>query len=163
MSRPHSQHCPVAASLNQLGDMWTLLIVREALNGGTRYRDFQRNTGIARNLLADRLVQMVTDGILERKDIGQRGVRHEYRLTKKGRSLAAVMVSISQWGNAWLFGEGREPVVFVHRKTGEPIAALRPTNAAGQVVDWRDVQMIPGPGADAALKSRFTQPRTAKE
>jgi DNA-binding HxlR family transcriptional regulator len=147
MSRPHQQPCPVAASLNQLGDMWTLMIVREALLGATRFGDFQRNTGIAKNLLADRLSQMVGDGILSRHDIGQRGVRHEYRLTRKGASLVPIMVAISQWGNEWIFGEGREPMALVHRATGEPIAPLRPTNAAGEILDWRDVRMRPGPGA----------------
>lgn len=155
MSRSHNQLCPVAASLNQLGDMWTLLIVREALNGATRFGDFQRNTGIAKTMLSDRLDQMVRDGLLERHDIGQRGVRHEYRLTRKGRALVPVMAAISQWGNAWLFGEGQEPIALVHRETGEPIAPLRPSDAQGQSFDWRDVRMVPGPGAAPALKTRF--------
>lgn len=163
MSRPHQQMCPVAASLNQLGDMWTLMIVREALNGATRFGDFRRNTGIAKNLLAARLAQMVEDGILSRHDIGQRGVRHEYRLTPKGQSLVPVMVAISQWGNQWVFGEGRAPVALVHRETGEPIAPLRPANAAGAMFDWRDVRMRPGPGADAALMARIPSNRSGEE
>ncbi len=163
MSRSHVQPCPIAASLNQLGDMWTLLIVREALNGATRFSHFQRNTGIAKTLLSDRLDQMVRDGLLERHDIGQRGVRHEYRLTKKGRGLVPVMVAISQWGNAWLYGEGKEPVALVHRHTGDPIAPLRPANADGQTFEWRNVQMVPGPGADDALLARFASSRSTKE
>ena len=163
MSRPHSQLCPIAASLNQLGDMWTLLIVREALNGATRFGDFQRHTGIAKNLLSDRLMQMVADGILTKRDVGQRGVRHEYRLTVKGRSLAPVVVALSQWGNEWLFDKNEAPVELVHRETGEPLAPLRPTNAAGQVFDWRDVQLIPGRGADAALLARFNRSNATKE
>ena len=163
MSRSHDQRCPVAASLNQLGDMWTLRIVREALNGATRFGDFQRNTGIAKTMLSDRLDQMVRDGLLERHDIGQRGVRHEYRLTRKGRALVPVMVAISQWGNDWLFGEGQEPIALVHRATGEPIAALRPADSSGRPIDWRDVRMVPGPGADAALRSRFDDRPPARE
>ncbi|MBL0116839.1 MAG: helix-turn-helix transcriptional regulator [Sphingomonadales bacterium] len=163
MARPHQQLCPVAASLNQLGDMWTLLIVREALNGATRFGEFQHNTGIAKTLLAERLTQMVEDGLLLRHDIGQRGVRYEYRLTKKGRSLVPVLVAISQWGNAWIFGEGREPMTLIHRETRDPLAPLRPASSAGQTFDWRDVQMVPGPGADAALKARFTATRKRKD
>jgi DNA-binding HxlR family transcriptional regulator len=163
MARPHQQNCPVAASLNQLGDMWTLLIVREALNGATRFGGLQQNTGIAKNLLATRLAQMVEDGILSRHDIGQRGVRHEYRLTKKGAALVPVMAAISQWGNVWVYGEGREPIALVHRETAEPVAPLRPADAAGHVFDWRDVKMVPGPGADAALMARFSNTRSTKE
>jgi DNA-binding HxlR family transcriptional regulator len=155
--------CPVAASLNQLGDMWTLLIVREALNGGSRFGDFQRNTGIAKNLLADRIAQMVEDGILSRHDIGRRGVRHEYRLTNKGTALVPVMAAISQWGNAWVYGKGREPIALVHRETFEPLAPLRPADAAGHMFDWRDVKMVPGPGADAALLARLSKNRSTEE
>lgn len=163
MVRRHDQLCPIAASLNQLGDMWTLLVVREALNGVTRFGDFQRNTGIAKNLLADRLSKMVADGMLERRDIGLRGRRYEYRLTQKGRSLAPVVVAISQWGNTWLFDKGREPIALVHAKTGMPLAPLRPLSAAGQAFDWREVMIVPGPGADKRLRKRFDLKRAAKE
>lgn len=163
MSRSHTQNCPVAASLNQLGDMWTLLVVRETLNGVTRFSQIQRNTGIAKNLLAERLATMVDDGLLERHDIGRTGVRHEYRLTPKGRALAPVMVAISQWGNAWLFDKGREPIKLVHRKTGEALGPLLPSTAAGEIISWRDVQKIPGPGADARLRHRPASNRPTKE
>ncbi len=163
MSRSHTQNCPVAASLNQLGDMWTLLVVRETLNGETRFSQIQRNTGIAKNLLAERLATMVDDGLLERHDIGLTGVRHEYRLTPKGRALAPVMVAISQWGNAWLFDKGREPIALVHRKTGEALGPLRPSTASGEVISWRDVQKTPGPGATTSQRQRFASRPSTKE
>lgn len=162
VTKPHLQSCPVAASLNQLGDMWTLLIVREALRGARRFGEFQRGTGIARNLLADRLARMVADGILSTHDIGTRGVRHEYRLTAKGRALVPVVVAISQWGNAWIYGEGREPTRLVHRETGLPIEPLRPSDAEGQPCDWRDVLLAPGPGADDDLRARIEARSTAR-
>lgn len=163
MSRPHTQKCPVAASLNLLGDIWTLLVVREALNGVTRFSQIQRNTGIAKNLLAERLATMVDDGLLERRDIGLTGVRHEYRLTQKGRALSPVMVAISQWGNAWLFDKGRAPIALVNRRTGEPLGPLQPSTAAGEIISWRDVQKIPGPGADAGQRRRFASRHPTKE
>ena len=86
MAEPHQQTCPIAASLNELGDAWTLLIVREALYGATRFRDFRNNTGIAKNLLASRLNQMVETDILEKFDVGEHGTRYEYKLSPKGKA-----------------------------------------------------------------------------
>lgn len=155
MTQPHEQSCPISASLNQLGDMWTLMIVREAMAGARRFKDFRAGTGIAKNLLSSRLKQMTEYGILEQYDAGQHGPRHEYRLTAKGRALAPIMTAISQWGNQWIYGEGNEPVRLVNRKTGKPIAHLRPSSDDGDALDWRDVAMITGPGASGMMRERL--------
>lgn len=162
MTRAHQQSCPVAASLNQLGDMWTLLIVREALNGTTRFNDFQQNTGIAKNLLADRLTQMVSNTILEKRDIGERGVRYEYRLTDKGKALVPLMAAISQWGNTWVYGKGNEPMQLVIRKTGDVVAPLIPNDGDGRPFGWNEVALVLGPGADNATRARFSKRKQRK-
>jgi DNA-binding HxlR family transcriptional regulator len=145
MSIPHQQACPIAASLNQLGDAWTLLIVREANRGVSRFSDFRKNTGIAKNLLAQRLTQMVDHGIFEKHDVGNLGTRFEYRLTVKGKALAPMMATIIQWGNEWVFGLGNEPVKMVSRKTGAAITSVLPAGSNGTVFEWDDVAVTRGP------------------
>ncbi|MEL7372034.1 MAG: helix-turn-helix domain-containing protein, partial [Myxococcota bacterium] len=81
MGKRHTQTCPVAGFLNIFGDSWTLMIVREAFYGATRFSEFQRNTGIAKNLLSDRLSMLVEEDILQIENIGERGTRYAYRFT----------------------------------------------------------------------------------
>ncbi|GAB5489063.1 MAG: helix-turn-helix domain-containing protein [Parasphingorhabdus sp.] len=157
MSRLHRQTCPIAASLNILGDNWTLLIVREAFYGVTRFKDFQANTGIAKNLLSSRLSQLVESGIIGKKDIGTHGSRHEYHLTQKGRALTPVMVALSQWGNEWVFGDGNEPVQLLDAQSGKPIMPLSPRSPDGDQLDWRDIVMRVGPGANGPMRERFAK------
>ena len=96
MAKPHTQTCPIAAFLNVFGDAWTLMIIREAFYGATRFTEFQRNTGAARNLLSDRLAMLVSNGVLERQNVGEQGTRYAYRLTDKGQSLVPVLVAMMQ-------------------------------------------------------------------
>ena len=110
MTKKHLQTCPVAGFLNIFGDAWSLLIVREAFYGANRFGEFLSNTGIARNILTDRLVMLVDAGVLTRVNIGERGARYEYHLTDRGESLLPVIVAISQWANEQLFGKGHEAV-----------------------------------------------------
>ena len=107
MTRPHTQTCAVAGFLNIFGDNWTLLIIREALYGVTRFKEFRTNTGIAKNLLSDRLVSLVSQGILEKRDIGEHGTRYAYHLTDRGRALETVLFAVQEWGNEHVYGEGR--------------------------------------------------------
>jgi DNA-binding HxlR family transcriptional regulator len=139
MTMPHQQYCPIAASLNQLGDAWTLMLVREANRGVSRFSDFRKNTGIAKNLLAQRLMQMVEHGILQKHDVGNLGTRFEYRLSAKGKALAPMMATIIQWGNEWVFGPGNEPVKMISRKTGAAITSVLPVDDNGTVFEWDDV------------------------
>lgn len=158
MAKAHTQSCPVAASLNEVGDGWTLMIVREALNGTSRFKHFRTNTGIAKNMLADRLARMVLSGILEKREIQDLGAQHEYLLTKKGKALAPLIVAMTQWGNTWVYGEGKEPNKLVNRKSGDAIVTLMPHDKEGHAVEWKDVMMELGPGADAAMRARFARP-----
>ncbi|MCF6275722.1 MAG: helix-turn-helix transcriptional regulator [Robiginitomaculum sp.] len=162
MTQRHTQKCPIAASLNIVGDHWTLMIVREALYGATRFKEFRKHTGIAKNMLAARLTTLVAEGILEKHDIGASGVRHEYRLTEKGRALVPMLAVLSQWGNEWIFGKGKEPFRLVNRKTGEAMASFTPQDAKGRSFSWEDVELVLEPGADKAMKARFARPVPSK-
>ena len=90
--------CPVARALDVVGDWWTLLIIRDAFAGVTRFGDFQKHLGVAKNILATRLKDMVEQGLLQTSEVG---ARSEYQLTDKGRALMPVLVTLAQWGQAF--------------------------------------------------------------
>ena len=96
--------CPVARTLDVIGEWWTLLIVRDALLGARRFDDFKQ-AGIADNILSARLKGLVEDGILERRAYQAHPVRYEYLLTAKGRELALVVVALRTWGRKWTKGK----------------------------------------------------------
>src|SRR5713101_3907053 len=140
-------NCSIARALEQIGEWWTFLILREAFMGTRRFDKFQRHLGIARNILSARLKKLVARGILAR--------RVEYRLTEKGRELFPVMMTLRQWGDRWVIGVERAPVIVVERESSQPIAELCVTSRDGRPLRPSDVRMIPGPGAAAATKERL--------
>lgn len=151
--------CSIAQAHEILGDAWTLLVVREAFLGTRRFAAFERNLGIAKNVLADRLDRLVERGVLERVDAGHQGVRFEYALTPMGRDLAVVMTALRQWADRWVFGPGNEPLLVVDRRTGEPIERLRIRAADGSPIAGADLAMVPGPGASPEDIARFEASR----
>jgi len=112
--------CPVARTLDVVGEWWTLLIVRDALLGARRFEDF-RATGIADNILSARLRRLVDEGVLERVRYQERPDRHEYVLTEKGQALAPVVQALRGWGRRWTTGEDRSPAP-VHTECGHEVA-----------------------------------------
>src|SRR5258705_102364 len=97
-TRLDNRECPVAQALELIGEGWARLIVRDALRGLRRFEAFQASLGIARNMLSRRLKALVAAGILEKRAYSERPLRHEYRLTAKGRELMPVMVTLLVWG-----------------------------------------------------------------
>ncbi|MFI5665878.1 winged helix-turn-helix transcriptional regulator [Streptomyces sp. NPDC051704] len=98
--------CAIAQALDVVGDWWTLLIVRDAARGVHRFDAFQRELGVSRKVLAERLKLLVEAGVLTREPYQERPVRHEYRLTPRGRGLLPVLVALQDWGDTWVLGEG---------------------------------------------------------
>jgi DNA-binding HxlR family transcriptional regulator len=94
-------HCSVANTAELIGDRWTVLILRDAFMGVRRFDDFQKDLGIARNILTDRLEMLVGSGILTTRQYEDRPRRFEYRLTEKGRDLYDVLVAMWRWGDRW--------------------------------------------------------------
>src|ERR1700720_192583 len=90
--------CPVARSLDTIGEWWSLLIVRDALTGTRRFSDFQKSLGLAKNVLSTRLKKLVACGILEQVPASDGSAYREYALTPKGRELFPVIVALRQWG-----------------------------------------------------------------
>lgn len=111
--------CPVAGTLEIIGERWTLLVLREAFLGLRRFDDFHQKVGCARNLLTERLATLVEHGVLRKtpyRDEGQRE-RFEYRLTPQGHELYPVLQALRQWGDRWL-NDGKGPLDVVHRDCG---------------------------------------------
>ena len=96
------QNCSIARSLEVLGDRWTILVMRDAFMRVRRFEDFQRNLGIARNVLTDRLGRLVEEGILERVPYSKRPPRHEYRVTEKGRELEPALTALRRWSDQFV-------------------------------------------------------------
>jgi DNA-binding HxlR family transcriptional regulator len=143
------QACSIARSLEVLGERWTLLVLREAFRRVRRFEDFQRNLGIARNVLTDRLTRLVDEGILSREAYQDRPVRFEYRLTDKGRELWPVMMTLMQWGDRYYAGDEGPPVIVRHRDCGGEVTDHLKCSKCGAELGPRDVVPEPGPGAHA--------------
>lgn len=155
MSKRHTHTCPIAAMLNIIGDNWTWMVIREAFYGASRFGEFQKNTGISKNMLSDRLSRLVEEGMFETFDIGKTGERQGYRLTAKGLSLQPVMHAMSLWGNEHLYGPENEPVTLHDKTTGERITGFDLHTASGIHVAAKDVTVRPGPGASNATIRRL--------
>ncbi len=153
--RFHRENCSVAQALEVLGDWWTLLIVREAFLGVRRFADFEANLHISKNVLTQRLSHLVEHGVLARVDAGVHGTRYEYELTPMGKDLTAIMTALRQWGDRWVFGEGREPLLVIDRRTGRPIPRMQMLGEDGQPVRAGDIEVRPGPGAAPATLARY--------
>ncbi|MFN2525176.1 MAG: winged helix-turn-helix transcriptional regulator [Actinomycetota bacterium] len=120
-----AMECSVARTLDAIGDRWSLLIIRDAFYGVRRFDAFQRDLGVARNILTDRLQKLVDKGVLERRPYEERPPRYEYRLTEQGRDLVGVVLAMMRWGDRWT-GEGGAPVSIIHTTCGhvtQPVVA----------------------------------------
>ena len=139
-------HCPIAQSLEVVGEWWTLMIVRDAFLGVRRFEDFVDRLGIARNVLTTRLKTLVDAGVLERRTYDEGRGRHDYVLTDKGRALWPVLTALRQWGDEWVTGRGNEPVLLEHRGHGHLTIARMTCDTCGEGLDARSVRAVAGPG-----------------
>jgi DNA-binding HxlR family transcriptional regulator len=141
------QDCAVARALEEVGERWTLLVLREAFLGVRRFEAMQRNTGCARNILADRLHKLVANGILRRELYQERPSRSEYRLTEKGLDLWPVLVTLMQWGERHGGNPAGAVVALEHVACGAVIEPALCCPACGDELDARSVRAVPGPTA----------------
>ncbi|MFC5723898.1 winged helix-turn-helix transcriptional regulator [Streptomyces gamaensis] len=136
-SAPNSEwtdpDCPVARTLDLVGDRWSLLVVRDAMDGARSFTEFRRRTGIARNILTDRLRKLTAHGLLAQRTAPS-GRRQEYVLTDAGRDLFAVILTLRQWGERHAFSPGEAHSTLVDRH-GTPVPAVAPAGADGTLLD----------------------------
>ncbi|MGW2464970.1 winged helix-turn-helix transcriptional regulator [Streptomyces sp. NPDC001761] len=133
--KPHwtDPDCPVARTLDLVGDRWSLLVIRDAMDGARSFTEFQRRTGVARNILSDRLRRLIAHGVLA-QETAPSGRRLQYVLTDAGRDLFPVLLTMRQWGERHAFepGEPRSTLVDEH---GARVPDLKPTGADGAPID----------------------------
>jgi DNA-binding HxlR family transcriptional regulator len=141
----YAQTCSVARTLELVGERWTLLILRDAFMGVRRFDDFQRNLGIARNVLNTRLQRLVGAGLLERRRYQERPERFEYRLTEMGIDLWPSVMALMQFGDKHLAGSDGPPVVIEHKDCGGEMDEHRICRTCGAALGPRDVRATPGP------------------
>jgi DNA-binding HxlR family transcriptional regulator len=134
--------CPVARSLDSIGDWWTLLIVRDAMLGIRRFSDFQRSLGLARNVLSARLKKMVADGVMTLAPAADGTSYQEYQLTEKGEALLPVLVAMRQWGERYLFAPGEPHSELVERGSGKALEKMRVRNVDGQERGVADLELV---------------------
>ena len=125
--------CPVARALDLVGDRWSLLIVRDAMDGARAFTDFQHRTGIARNILTDRLRRLLERGILDRQTAPS-GKRQLYTLTPAGRDLFTVIVALRQWGERYVFAPDETHSLLLDEH-GFPVPQLQPIDTSGHPAD----------------------------
>jgi DNA-binding HxlR family transcriptional regulator len=144
------EDCTLAGALSVIGERWTMLILREAFFGVKRFEQMQRDLGIARNILADRLQKLVGHGILERVRYQDRPQRFEYRLTEKGLDLYPSIVTLMRWGDKHLAGELGAPVTLMHRTCGHETEPQLTCSECGETLAAKDVTPQRGRGAQVA-------------
>ncbi|MFF2775988.1 winged helix-turn-helix transcriptional regulator [Streptomyces sp. NPDC058052] len=130
--------CPVARSVDAIGDWWSLLIVRDAFDGSRRFGEFQRSLGVAKNILTARLRDLVAGGVLESVPASDGSAYHEYVLTPKGKALFPVIVALRQWGEAHFFAPGEAHSELVDRRQGRPLRPLAVQAEDGRTIDPGD-------------------------
>ena len=138
--------CPVARALDAVGDWWSLLIVRDAFAGASRFGEFRASLGVATNILTARLRKLVAHGVLEVVPAADGSAYPEYALTVKGRGLYLVLAALRQWGEGCLFDRGQPGSRLVDRARGEPVRPLELRAADGRVLGPEDVRVAARPG-----------------
>ncbi len=147
--------CPIARSLERVGEWWSILILRDASYGLTRFDDFQKSLGIAPNMLTRRLKGLVESGLMERKAYSVRPPRFEYVLTEAGHDFRPVVLSFLAWGNKHFAPEGAS-VLLKHTKTGKTAVPVLVDQVSGEeITSSGHFKISAGPAADDILKKRL--------
>jgi DNA-binding HxlR family transcriptional regulator len=139
-------NCSIAQSLEIVGEWWTLIVVREAFFGVTRFEEFQERLGVARNILSARLGTLVQAGILDRVVYDEARGRADYVLTRKGRALWPVLTSLRQWGDEWVVGRSHAPVNMVHTACGARSRGVMHCEQCGERLKLGEMSLVDGPG-----------------
>jgi DNA-binding HxlR family transcriptional regulator len=145
--------CPIARSLEHVGEWWSILILRDAAQGLTRFDQFQKSLGVAPNILTRRLNGLVEAGLLERRSYSERPLRYEYVLTPRGQDFRSVLWSILAFGNRHFAPEG-ESVILVDASTGAKAEPVLMDRISGKVMAPPAFRAAPGPAAGGAMRAR---------
>ena len=139
---PQNGECPVARTLEAIGDRWSLMIIRDAFDDIRRFSEFQKSLGVAKNILASRLKTLVEVGVFDVQPASDGSAYKEYVLTEKGREIFPVVVSMRQWGERFLFEPQETRSVLVDNATGQPLMAITVLSSSGQELEPSDCHRV---------------------
>jgi DNA-binding HxlR family transcriptional regulator len=157
-----NMQCPIARSLERVGEWWSILILRDAFHGLTRFDQFQKSLEIAPNMLTRRLNALVEAGLLERRRYSEHPPRDEYVLTERGRDFRPVLWALLAWGNKHFAPEGKS-VVLVDSATGAEADPVLVDRRTGRRLVEPDFGTAPGPAANARTRQRHAARGAARE
>lgn len=151
-----NMQCPIARSLERVGEWWSILILRDCFHGLKRFDGFEKSLGIAPNMLTKRLNGLVEAGLLERRQYNDRPPRFEYLLTDRGRDFRPVLQALLAWGNKHFAPEGAS-VQIVNQETGQIAEPVMMDNISGRPLSDPVFRSAPGPAADERTRQRHTR------
>jgi DNA-binding HxlR family transcriptional regulator len=149
-----NMQCPIARSLERVGEWWSILILRDAFHGLTRFDQFEKSLAIAPNMLTRRLNALVESGLLERRRYSEKPPRDDYVLTARGRDFQPVLWALLAWGNKHFAPEGAS-VVLVDSATGEEADPVLVDRSTGRPLDASSFKSAAGPAADERTRRRY--------
>jgi DNA-binding HxlR family transcriptional regulator len=156
-----NMQCPIARSLERVGEWWSILILRDAMHGVTRFDEFQKSLDIAPNMLTRRLNALVAGGLLRRRRYSSHPPRYDYVLTERGRDFRPVLLAMLAWGNKYFTPEGKS-VVVIDGATGAEADPVMVDRMTGRPLTEPDFRTAPGPAADERTRQRYTGRETEK-
>ncbi|EPG38222.1 hypothetical protein F907_02194 [Acinetobacter colistiniresistens] len=136
------EFCPVARSVEVIGDRWSLLIVRDIMDGLHRFGDLQRNLNVARNILSDRLHKLIAAEILQTRAASDGTSYQEYILTDKGKQLFPIVVALRQWGEQFLFDNNEPHSILIEKSTKQPVPLMTPISNEGIVLSTASTEVL---------------------
>lgn len=146
--------CPIARSLEYVGEWWSLLIIRDAMHGLSRFDEFQKSLAIAPNMLTRRLIALVEGGLLEKKLYSEHPPRYEYVLTPRGRDLSPVLITLLTWGNKHFAPEGPS-ILIADTQSGEIADPILVDRLTGQEISAHSHVLVAGPAASEGMIQRL--------
>jgi DNA-binding HxlR family transcriptional regulator len=150
-----NEQCSMARAMAVVGDRWSILILREAYYGTTRFDQFEHFIGVAPNILSSRLKRFIDAGIMKRIPLPAHSMRYEYVLTEKGRDFFPAYLALKKWGDDWLAEPDGPQVVFRDRLARREIEYPTLQTADGKPLRLEDVEVVAGAGAVAFNRQRF--------
>ena len=152
--RFNTMTCPIARGLDRVGEWWSMLILRDAFAGMTRFDQFEKSLGIAPAMLTRRLKTLVENGLLTKHRYASHPPRDEYRLTPRGEDFRPVLLALLTWGNAHFTPEGPQMQI-VDATTGEAAEPVLVDARSGRKLQAPDFKLAPGPAATAGMRARL--------
>lgn len=145
--------CPVARSLDRVGEWWSILILRDAFHGLSKFDEFQQSLGLSPTILTRRLKDLVAGGILHKQRYQTRPVRYQYLLTERGYDFFPVLAALFHWGNTHLTDDGISAQL-VDRRSGRPVQVQLIDSQTRQPIEQRHITLAPGPAASEGMRRR---------